>query len=91
MIALGREFIVNLHPTSISSDHPAPRNELETRSVVSEDTDDDNGLWSGKATKLHLRAPDAEIRLLWVTMLLKAKQLSLMPAFSLNSSASNLC
>jgi hypothetical protein len=49
---------------------------METRSVASEDTENNYGIWSGKAAKLHLRSSDPETRLLWVTMLLKAKELT---------------
>ena len=73
---------MNLHAVAISSEQPTQRSDMETRSVASEDTDDDHGLWSGKATKLCLRAPDAESRLLWVTMLQKAKQLITFPSLS---------
>jgi hypothetical protein len=70
----GKEFLVNITAAAKQTEggHQA---EAETRSVASEDTDDDNGAWSGKAARMHLRAPDAETRLLWVQLLAKAKQL----------------
>jgi hypothetical protein len=45
--------------------------------LASEDTHNHNGTWSGTATRLHLRAPDPEQCLLWVSVLRKAKEVSL--------------
>lgn len=73
----GREVVIRIAASNKGADPTTPaRTDLaETRSVASEDPDDVNGMWAGKATQLHLRAADAETRLLWVTMLERAKRL----------------
>ena len=77
MFTAGRELVIRIAASTKATDPTAAsRTDLaETRSVASEDPDDVNGLWSGKASQLHLRAVDAETRLLWVTMLERAKSL----------------